>query len=157
MKVKRNELTKLTQAFNNVKDLSGIKFAYAITKNKRKIQQELDTLKEIFKPIAEYDKYEQDRVKLCNELCDKDENNNPVIKNNQFVGLEKNEDFNKKVKILQETYKSAIEERENQIKEYNTLMSEEVEIELHKVKLVDVPQNISSKQLESIFVIIDEE
>ena len=155
MKVKRVELFGLLQALGTLGNLSGVKFAYALIKNKKKIQAELDTLKETVKPSNKLQEYENKRVELCKQYCEKDKEGKPVIKNNSYSGLDVNVKFDAEIKKLKEEYKTELDNREKQVKEYNKLLQEKVEIELHKIAVDDLPKDITSKQLESLWLIID--
>ena len=155
MKVKRTELTKLLQGINSI-NLTGVKFNYALLKNKKKISEELEILKTVIKPNEELEKFENERVEVCKKYCEKDKEGKEVIKQGKFAGLENNKDFETAIDKLKETYKETLDKKTAQIKEYEKLLIEEVEIDIHQVVLNDVPKEITTKQLESIIEIVKE-
>ena len=155
MKVKRSELTNLLQGINSI-NLTGVKFNYALLKNKKKIQEELETLKTVIKPDKKVEEFEKARIELCKEYCENDKNGKEIIKQGKFVGLENNKAFTIAIDKLKETYKETLDKKDAQVKEYYKLLEEEVEIEMHQVALNEVPKEITTKQLESILVIIKE-
>ena len=155
MKVKRTELTRLLQGINSI-NLTGVKFNYALLKNKKKIQEELEILKTVIKPDKKAEEFEKARIELCKEYCKKDKEGKEIIKQNKFVGLENNKEFTIAIDKLQETYKETLDKKEAQFKEYQTLLDEEVEIKIHQVALNDVPKELTTKQLESIIEIVKE-
>ena len=64
--------------------------------------------------------------------------------------------FNKDFEALKEENKSVLEERDAQIDEGNRLLDEEITIELYKIKLADVPEDITGEQMETVYQIIEE-
>lgn len=156
MKVKRVELMQLGNSFNAVSDLKGVKFAYAILKNKKIIANELEVLQTLAKPNPKFREYETKRVALCEEYCDKDEKGKPKVEKNNYVGLEENEKFKEELNKLQEEYKSVLDNQNKKREEYITLMQEEIEIDLYKVILDNLPEDITPKQLESIKLIVED-
>ncbi len=156
LKLKRTRLFGLIQGINVALLLSGAKFAYALVKNKKKIQSELDILKEVAKLTEEPEEFRKKRIELCEQHCEKDDKKKAIIKNNSYCGLNDNKEFNKEIENLKIEYKTALEEQKKAIEEHNKLLQEEVEIDLYKVLLKDVPEGITGKQLEAIQEIVEE-
>lgn len=157
MKVKRTELIKLKNGIEACGNLTGGKFVYAINKNKRLIEQEENTCKNILKEKKEYTEYEVKRKEICEKYCEKDKNNQPVIVNRKYVGLDTNKEFKTEMGILTTKYKEAIEVRRKQIMDYNEIMVGETEINLHVVKKQDVPMGtITGSQYDGVFIMIDD-
>lgn len=154
--MKKRELFGLLNGLEAVKNLKGVKFAYAVAKNKNLVKREVKLFSESNKPNEKFLEFDKKRVELCQEYCEKNENGEPVIKNNTFIGLEKNDAFNKVIEELREEYKEAIDEREKQSKEYNKMLDEEIELDFHKVLLENVPSDITGQQLELILPIVDD-
>lgn len=153
--MKRKELYDLLNGFETVKDLKGVKFAYARAKNKKLVLAELELLKDVLKDSDKFVEYDKKRIKLCEVYCTKDDKGKPVIKNRKYDGLTKNEEFNKKLEKLGEEFKEVIEQKKKNAEEYQTLLDGEVDIPLHKIKLDDVPSDITGAQLESIDLILE--
>lgn len=156
LKLKRVKLFKLLQGINVALLLPGAKFAYALVKNKKKIQSELDILKEIAKSTEEPEDFRKKRIDLCEQFCEKDDKKKSIIKNNSYCGLEGNKKFNKEVEKLKLEYKTVLDKREKAVGEYDKLLQEEVEVDLHKIILKDIPEDITGQQLEAIQEIIEE-
>lgn len=70
--MKRMEVINLIKNFGQVKDLQGLKFAYAIARNIN-----------ILKP--EFERYEKDRVTLAETFAKKDKDGKPETKDNTYV------------------------------------------------------------------------
>lgn len=147
--MKKKELFKAVESLNSVSELKGVKFAYTTLKNKKKIEEEIKFLEEVVKPSDKFLEYEQERIQLCNQFADKNEDGSPVIENNQFK-IQDMDTFNKKLENLKKSYDGVLEEREKQIFEYNSMIDEEVGIEFTKLNLNDLPTDISAEQLEKI-------
>lgn len=153
--MKRKELYDLLNGFETVKDLKGVKFAYARAKNKKLVLAELELLKDVLKDSEKFVEYDKKRIELCEVYCTKDDKGKPVIKNRKYDGLTKNEEFTKKLEKLGEEFKEVIEQKKKNAEEYQTLLDGEVDIPLHKIKLDDVPSDITGAQLESIDFILE--
>ncbi len=153
--MKRSELKGLHQKLEEVSNLPGIKFAYAVSKNKQSIKTELSLLQEMATASENYLKYDNARIELCKKYAKKDEKGTPILKDNSY-DIEDREAFDKEIEMLQKENASVMDERETQMKELETFLDEEIEFELHKIKLEDVPQDITSIQMDGIINIIEE-
>jgi hypothetical protein len=152
--MKRKQLFEYLEALNAVSTLKGVKFAYAILKNKKKIEEEVKVLEEIIKPQDEFVKYENERIQLCTYFSEKNEKNEPIIENNQFKILDKIS-FNEELDKIKTKYIDVLDDREKQINDYNAMVEEEIPVTFDKVSFNDLPQDISSEQLEKIDFMIN--
>lgn len=157
MKTKRIELLKLNSGLIELCNIKGnVKFAYGILKNKKAIEKELEILEELRKPSEKQDEFEKKRVELCTKHSKKDKNGEPKIKDDAF-DIEDKVKFQEELDKLKE--KEGFEELEKEQKkkkeEINSLLEEEIEIELHKIKLDDFPDELTANQLEKIDLIIE--
>jgi len=156
-KVERIKLFGLLNAIESVKTIKDVKFAYALVKNKKRIKEEIELLKEATKVSDKLQEYEKKRIMLCKQYCEKDDNKKPIIKNNSYCGLDNNKNFNEEIKKLREEYKEELDNREKQIEDYNKLLEEKVEIDFYKISLKNIPQDISAEQLEPLMILVNEE
>ena len=154
--MKKSELFDVLQGLKSVKNLKGVKFAYAVAKNKKKVESEIEDLKEAVKPSDKYLEYDKKRMETCEKYCSKDDKGKAVIKGNVYDGLAGNRKFEKEMERLRKDYKKELESRKKQIEEYNKMLTEEIEMDFHKLTLKEVPEDISSEQLEKILPIIEE-
>ena len=150
----KQKLVELYQNLKNLGELKGVKFAYGVAKNIGIIQPEIEALQKAINPTEDFSLFEKERIELAKNHSKKDDKGNPIIENNQFI-MEDTEKFSKEFEALKENHKEAIYKREKQTEDYNNLLKEEIEINLYKIKISDVPQDISAKQLEGIFGIIE--
>lgn len=154
--MKNEELGVLLQGINAVGSLKGLKFAYAIAKNKKAVTSEVEILQESIKPSEGFAKYDKERMELCKELADKDDKGNPKMANNEFVIVANKEDFDIRVKALRERNKDVIDERDKQLKEFNELLKAESDFKPFKIDFEDVPQDITADAMSKIAELINE-
>ena len=152
--MKYSKIVELSKALSEI-NLPGVTFAYAVTKNKNILKPEIVALQEAEKPSDDYIQYDKKRVEIVKKYAKKDEKGKFIIVNNQYE-IENLEEFEKEFEDLQEKHSEVLEKRADQLKEVDNLLDKEVDITLHKVNIKDIPQSITTKQLESIFDIIEE-
>jgi hypothetical protein len=153
--MKKRELYDLYEGLNNVAELKGVKFAYAVNKNKSKILSELKVLEKSAEASEEYKGYEKERIALCEEHAEKDKDGKANIVSGAY-DIKDRATFDKALDALKETHKKALDDHANHVKDFEVLLETESEVEIHKIKLEEVPQEISVKQLENISLIIQE-
>jgi len=149
------ELIQLFKGLNSCGNLKGVKFSYAVIKNINKIKPEVEAIEKTLQFSEEFGKFDKERIELAKKYAKKDDKGEAEIKNDTYV-MEDTTKFDEEFLALKETYKKEIEEREKQIEEYQNLLKEEAKIELHKVNLENVPEDIETKQMNSIYAIIEE-
>jgi hypothetical protein len=154
MKIKRAELYKILSGLNELSNAKGVKFAYAVLKNKKAIEKELEILEELKKPSEKEQEFEKKREGLCIKYAKKDENGNAKIKDNQYI-IEDNDKLQEDFKKLVEDNKNLEQEKVKKQKELNSLLEEEVDIDLYKIKQDNLPNEITANQLEKIELIIE--
>lgn len=159
MKLKNKDLFRIKQGLDNVSKFKGVKFAYAIAKNKRIVISELVDLQKAAKMSDEFKKYEDKRIVICTKYAKKDENGEFVYgRNKSEYVIEKRDMFDKEIETLQLEHKESIDARESQLKEYEKLLdSESVPIEFHKILFEYIPEDITGEQIEAIMELIDDE
>lgn len=132
------------------KNLPGAKFAYSIKRNIDLLLPEVEAIDKAKLSSPEYMEYEQKRVDLVKNYAEKDDKGEPIIKDNEFQGVDfSNPDFVAKYSELNKEY-------EKPLKEINDLLNEEVDVQLYKVNIKDVPNELESFDLHKIYSIIAE-
>jgi hypothetical protein len=161
MKMKRENVLGVFGIMNVLaEEKTTAKGAYAIAKNKKIAETEVKALQEAQQKVTvpeKFQEYEEKRLDLCEEVADKDEEGKSIKINNgqQFAISPENQDiFNEKLKVLREEYKEAIEAKDKVEKDFFDLLAEEIEIDFHKVKIDDLPDNITASQIEALDEII---
>lgn len=151
--MKRNDITGILTTLNEVSELKGVKFAFAVLKNRKKIEVQIEEDKLIFeqilKPSEGYTEFETKRIDLCIKHSEKDEDGNAITENEQYKILDMDK-FHEDLNILSEEYKDDVKIRYEQIEEYNSLMEEDLTFDFKKVPFEDLPTDISEKQLRNL-------
>jgi len=160
--MKNKEILQLYNALQDVSNLSGVKFAYAVSRNINKVKPTLNSLEEAINPKEEYKEFESKRVELAKKYAKKNENGEPVTNtdldnNTKTYEIENQKAFQKEMTKLQKEYAQAITNREKQIEEYKNLLEEETQIDFYKIKKENLPEDITAQQLTGIFAIIEDE
>lgn len=150
----KRDLFTLHQGLQSVGDFSGVKFSYAVAKNKKMVFAEIELLQESIKPINGIEEYEKKRVDLCKKYSKLD--GEPAIVNNEYMIKPSNQKaFDKQLDLLVKEHKEDLSARKKQVDEYNKLLDEPIELNLHKVSIDNVPEAITPKQMEGIMEIVD--
>lgn len=160
--MKRGALEPSAHALKQVMNLPGQKFSYAVTKNLKKVEEELagnykikTTLAEKY-PTGDLTEYEKERQAMCLEFCTKDENGKPVVENNQYIPLDRDQ-WNAEYAKLEVKYPEITTALQNRIKEEGEYLDSDVTIEIHTIKEEDVSQYINGHQRMSLDFMIEEE
>lgn len=155
--LKNWELLDLLHGFDAVGDLRGVKFAYAVAKNKDRVLREVRSLQKSIEPSKEVMKYEKERISLCLIYCQKDENGKPLIQHDIYVGVDGNPKFDEALAKLKDEFKEALDKQKEDQEEYDRLLNEEVEVEFHPLQFADVPEDTTASQMSGIFPILADE
>lgn len=132
------------------KEKCGVKLAYAIGKNKSKLQSEIKIIQEASKKIEKNKEIQKELDKIQEEIkkkyTDEDGKLNTILANQEFFEIQK-----------QDKYKPLLEELQEINKENNKLLQEKSELELHKIKLDDIGDDIiTGNQMQILDPIIEE-
>jgi hypothetical protein len=140
-------LQKLASAYVSIKNIEKEKasnrWAYGITKNKAKMQPDIDGIQAAEVALVTAD---NERVKYCNEKAEKDKDGKPIIENGMFKGV-KADSPELKVHI----------DNINKLNEgHKELLATETEIDFYMIDFKDIPEQISPVDLENLMVMIKE-
>jgi len=151
----KKQLLDFERSLRDVSKLKGVKFAYAVSKNHKALITEIEALKEAEKPSDDFIEYESKRRSLCEEYSEKDKENNPIILNGNYKIIDSIK-FETEFKKLHEQNKIVIDNRKKQMKEFNDLLLESVDIKIHKVKIEDLPEDLTAIQINGIEEMIED-
>lgn len=166
--MKRGDVFSLWTALNSIKKEFGFKVAYAISKNKKAIKDEIEATDSTVKPSEAFEAYDKERMELGKRHAKKDPQGAPMTKrvpNPVGGGMSESFDianmaaFDKEHEALKEKYKDAVEAQERKIKERNESLADEVEMEFHGINpaLLDDPKmNFSVAEMDALAVFVDE-
>lgn len=140
----KKELYALYSSLQALQGAGGARFAYAISKNKKFIQEELELVEKSLIQSDEYKAYEAKRIELCKKHSHKDENGEAKMTNNTFDIIDRAA-FDTELKVLQEAYSVELENHLKKVEEYNKLLETDTEITFFKIKLEIVPDTYQDK------------
>lgn len=145
--------------FQREKSKLPTKFLYAISRNLPLFEKEVMTLQLAQAPSPEFEKYDSERLDLCREYCEKEEDGKPKLQTNANGGQEftfspeKRTEFDEKLKVLSETYKDVREAQMKKISELNNVLQEEKEIEVYKINLNNFPETLTVDEMHAFLPI----
>lgn len=151
----KQEVLALFNGLNKVGSLVGVKFAYGVSKNLSKLKPEVEALEKSLEAPETYKSFDDARLELAKSHAVRDEDGNPTVKNSNFVLLNESK-FEAELEELKKEHKDAVDAREIQLKEYEELLKTDVSLDLHKIKLDDVPAEITTAEMFGILPIIEE-
>jgi hypothetical protein len=155
--MKNKELFSLHQGLNQVTNLPGLKFAYAVAKNLNLVISELKLIQKLRDPKLGYTEYDSKRIELAKQYADKNEDESPKQENNNFIITGENRvKFDAEIALLQAEHQEAIDTHLKQLEEFTELLEEDCKLEFHKVKLKELPNDLNAAQVTAIMPIIDD-
>jgi len=133
---------------------------YSLLKNINKFKDEVDALvKAQETESSEYKEYIEKAQELSEKYGDKDENGELKLtedKNGVIISDEENKKkLTEDIAKLDEKYADAINIRTEEIKKYNELLKEEVDITVTPIKLSEIPDNLDNNQKYALSILID--
>lgn len=159
MKITRE---KLIQVFGILSQLSQekttAKGAYGIIKNKKLVEVEIKSVEEAQKNLKYPDDlptFHSERIALCTEFSEKDEDGKPKTEGSTFVlDPETRPEFNSKFSELVEKFKETLDEQQRVDEDFRLFLAEEIEFVVHGIKIDDMPNGVSAAELELLGDII---
>jgi hypothetical protein len=164
MKIVREKVLALYGLINHLSSLNhSVKFHYLMLKNKTLLQGEVDSLQKAQTPSEEYLKIDKERVALCERFATKDEAGKcltqPDSKGNEIYVMtsESKKLFEDEIAKFKEDHKDIIGSFEQQKKDFQELLKEEVEIDFHKIPVDLLPEKMVGREVELLFDFIEED
>lgn len=138
-------------------DIKGTKFAYAVLKNRKIVDAYAKKLQDdSLSPKKNFQKYEMARLKLAEKHAKKDGAGKPIINQNRY-DIKDQAKFDKAIEKLQEKHKVAIEEREKQAKDFQLVLKQPANIELHLISSVDLPGELTANLLDGLSLLMTDD
>lgn len=151
------ELFSLQQALYGVSDLKGEKFAYAVVKNRNKLEAHIKKLTEMTDPTPEFNKFDKERLELAKKHAKLDEGGEPIVveeDGRKSYDIKDMKAFEDEMKKLRKKHDGTLADREIAMKKFQKKLEEETDFELHMVDEEYVPSDITANQLAGIECII---
>ena len=157
----KGEVLVLYRNLNQTGELNGVKFAYAVSRNIDILKREIESIEKTLELPEDFKEFETKRIALAEKYAERDEKGKTLKEkatngSEQFVIIPANQKkFDKEFDVLRGEYKEAVALRDKQIEEYTKLLTEESDVVPYKIKLEDVPKEITTRQMTGIYDIID--
>jgi hypothetical protein len=140
MKIKARDAVVLWEAIQELERRTfNVQFSQFLVKLKLELSEIVEPLLEARQVPESYLEYERQRVTLAQEHADTDESGKAIVKNGQYVIMNRAGEFQKALQELKDKYEQAFVERADQVKRLDNVLEEEVLLEGAKIDLSNVP------------------
>ena len=153
--MKRIELAELKVNMKKISNIKNTKFAYAIAKNMKKVDVELNKILELKNPLPEIKAFNDERIIICHKHAELDENGKPIQDNGRF-SIADQESFMKEISALRLKYKETLDNQIKREEKLRKISMEEVKIKFYKIKLDDCPSDFDANLLMGIEPILSD-
>lgn len=149
------DVFNLDAAMEQLENVRGMSFSYALMKNKKIIKQEKDTLTHILPEIPGYKDFINEVNNLLREYCVIDEGMKVFVpKRLEMLEGKPQDEFLTKLAKLHDDNKHLIVARRDQLKEYNEFLQQVPNIEFYHIKQEHIPEEVSFQELYSLIELI---
>ena len=160
IEMKRGDIEKLYSLLDFMKGQYKPVIKYAIKKNKELLKSEVDSIAEMRQTNVEgFAEFEKKHTELLKGAIAKDKYGQPIqaAPGSYQLDADKMESFKAQTMLLEEEYKSAIEERNNEMVSVNELLEEKTSVSLYKINKEDVPEELTQEQYDIFFSIVKDD
>ena len=162
MKIVRKDIPNLNKATQLLLEGEGTKskrLVYSLVKNLKKLELEVDALQKAGESENEGYVAFTSAVREQYQKYGKKNGKGELVKEDGTPGftledITKADELEEILKGLQETHKPAIDLREQENKDYQTFVDEEIELELELISFESLPEDIDSKVMFNLDLII---
>lgn len=148
--MKNKDLLDLSSALESINSEGcNAKFKYAVAKNKKIIENQVNILRDTLKPSDEYIKLENERLAICNKYCERDEGGAPIMSNGSFVmKLETKEQSDKEIGDFLEKNRGAYDNEMTKSQEIVSILDEDAAVDLYKINIDSIPDAIKQVEMD---------
>jgi predicted oxidoreductase (fatty acid repression mutant protein) len=151
----------LQKRLGQLNALRGARLAFALAKNIKLIEDEINIIRKTVEPTPEYFAYDSERVELCERLCRRDESGNlqkrAVGDTFEFDIDTDSKEWKKAMASLKAKHADAIRLRDEQIARYNELLDMECNVAFTKVRLSNLTDDINVDLMRAIQFFVTED
>ena len=127
-------------------------FSLFLATNKIKVKEVVEILQKLKEPSEEYKNYDGERVKLAKDHADKNADGTAKIDNQNFIIKDQVDAFKIALDKLREKYRDIIKDQEQQSKDFEEILDEEVKYDGRKIKVEDIPDDIEPAVIEVLLI-----
>jgi hypothetical protein len=154
VKIKREEVLRLDQTLDAVSKMPATRFAYAVARNKKKLQEEVESIKTALAPSPKLVEYEEKRRQLVLQHAAKTKDGQPDIDQLGNARLADFKAFDDGLKDLKEKYQDALKEYDAKTPERVAFLSESIEIDLYEIPTKNLPKELRAEDLYMLMPVI---
>ena len=157
--ISREKAFKLNNLLKALKNIKNTKFAYAITKNTRLIDTELEIMKEIAQSGVpeKLQEFESKRIDLIEKYAEKNEDGTfKTVNGNYDVQGDNLVAFQTEYDTLTKEYVDTLAENEANNAKVDGMLKEDIDLTLIKVKFENLPDDLSAEELDALEPIIED-
>ena len=158
--MRNRDVLRVWGGLSKITDKKNTKFSFVVLRNKKLLKDVVESLKTIqVQKVDGYDDFNEDRLKLCEKYAEKDEHGQPiqVKQGGEFVFKISNQkefgDGILKLFDLHENYKENLKQKQ---KAFDKLQDEDVDINLIKIDINELPSDLTESEISLIEEIIYE-
>lgn len=145
--ITRSRVLEIVQGYEVLKSLSGIKLAYAISKNMTALKREQESIKEALPKNKDLEKYREQYSEILEVEAKRDENGNFIPVGNGNVAISNLSGFKVKVKVLDEKYAVQLAAQKANEKMFEDFLAEEFEFDFYQFDEASLPEAITVEQI----------
>lgn len=154
MKITKERVLEITGSKQSLATLKGVKFAYAVAKNMKGLEAEVEALKEASYKSEKMEAYNKEYTEILEAEAKRDEAGNIIAVGNGQVAIKSQSDFKKKIKSLDEKYAEELAAKKAADEKFTELLKEEFEFDFYQVEESELPADISVEQMSVIFEMV---
>lgn len=145
--VKRSRVIEIVQGYESLKQLQGVKLAYAVSKNMTALQREKKSI-EAAQPKGEnLEKYREEYSVILEAEAKRDEQGNFIPTGGGNIAIADFKSFKAKVKALDKKFEKELEKQKTKTEEFEKFLDEDCEIEFFQFEESLLPESITVEQI----------
>jgi hypothetical protein len=145
--ITRSRVLEIVQGYEVLKSLSGIKLAYAISKNMTALKREQESIKGALPKNTDLEKYREEYSVILEAEAKMDENGNFIPVGNGNLAISNLSSFKAKVKVLEEKYAVQLSAQKANEKKFEEFLIEEFDFDFFQFEEANLPDAITVEQI----------
>jgi hypothetical protein len=148
--ITRLRVIEIVLGYEVLKQLSGVKMAYAIGKNITALKREHELIKESTPRNKDLEKYQEEYQVIIDSEAKKDDSGNFIPVGNGQVAISNYTSFKTKINDLEKKYATQLADQKEKDEEFERFLKEPFEFEFFQFDESLLPDSITVEQMELI-------
>jgi len=149
-KLKRAQILNLSKVLEQLKRVQSTRFAYAVARNIRLIDNEVESIRQAGAPPPKQIEYEQKRMALVHKHGAKETDGSLSMESPGNAKIANMPQFMTELAALRTEYADTLADAEKREKDMMSMLSEEVEIEAYEIKAEVLPKDLAADEVYAI-------